>query len=117
MCDGILGGQPPNPRDFLRHGSGVQCGWLSTGGCCFTLSGPGETEGRMWGHSGSRDNRVDGASMRCASVRGSPQTLALLGESFHSTSFLINVLRIVRSFLMAAVKATFFGLPSLNRRW
>ena len=25
----LLGDQPPNPRDFLRHGSGVQsCLWL-----------------------------------------------------------------------------------------
>ena len=22
--DGVVGGQPPNPRDFLRHGAGVQ---------------------------------------------------------------------------------------------
>ena len=46
------------------------------------------------------------------------QAFVLFGsKSSQSTSFLINVLRIVSSFLIAAVNATFFGFPFARRRW
>lgn len=71
--------------------------------------------GVLRGRNFSRDNQGEGASMTFSRASaGFPQTLAFF--SSQSSSFLINVLRIVSNFLMAAVRATFFALPSPNRR-
>ena len=71
----------------------------------------------LWRHNFSRDIQDDGAprAFPRASV-ASPQALVLLGSVFQSSSFLINVLRIVSNFLIAATRATFLGLPLASRR-